>query len=126
MEMSSIQVYDLVRLSEFERLFVAFLGWDYDPSDRVTFYEGGQQLLLRSVATRSGFKSDQCTPQKLGRSPRYAERRKIGAHAAKFSDEHLVIFVNEDGSLQIWHWTKRRGEQPPECVERKFVCMTGD
>ena len=46
----------------------------------------------------------QCPPSADGGVPDYATRRKIEKQVTKSAHEHLIIFVDEAKSIQIWQW----------------------
>jgi len=91
------------RLQKFDLtgVFTQELGWDF-PAANVTVSVAGQVCPLLSVAEKRGVQVLQCQPGADGRVPDYATRRKIEKQVTKSAYEHLIIFVDEAKSTQIW------------------------
>jgi Eco57I restriction-modification methylase len=100
-------------------LFVEELGWDHHTA-AYQITAGGRSYLLSAVAHKHGFAAFICEPGAGGRIPDYATRRKIDSQLTKFAHEHLVIFVDEGKTTQIWQWLKKEPGKPVACRERTY------
>ena len=91
------------RLQKFDLtgVFTQELGWDF-PAAKVTVSVAGQGYPLLSVAEKRGIQVLQCPPGADGHVPDHATRRKIEKQVTKSAYEHLIIFVDEAKSTQIW------------------------
>ena len=47
-------------------------------------------------------------------------RRKIESQVAKSAFEHMIIFVDQERTVQIWQWVKRESGKPAACREQAF------
>ena len=57
--------------------------------------------------------------------PPYPVRRKIEHRIAKLSFEHLIVFVDEAKTTQVWQWVKRDVGKPVACHEHPFRAGQG-
>ncbi len=96
---------------DFTGVFTQELGWDF-PAANVTVSVAGQVYSLLSVAQKRGVQVFQCQPGADGRIPDHATRRKIEKQVTKSAYEHLIIFVDEARTTQIWQWVARQPGQP--------------
>jgi len=55
-----------------------------------------------------------------GRIPDHATRRKIEKQVTKSAYEHLIIFVDEAKTTQIWQWVARQPGQPARYREHHY------
>ena len=102
----------------FTGLFVEGLGWNHYESDSVFVTVDENQYDLRPVAEKGGFGVYECCPCSGGEIPLYPVRRKIERQVAKWAFEHLIVFVNEERTRQIWQSVHRQGDQPVRCREQ--------
>jgi hypothetical protein len=92
---------------DFKRLFINELGWDIHRTplevvvDQTTYR-------LQAVAEKRGFVAYVCPPP----LPDYATRGKIELQVARSVREHLIIFVDEAHTTQIWQWVRREPGKP--------------
>ena len=75
---------------------------------------------LEPVAEKAGFGVFVCAPDADGAIPPYPVRRKIEHRVARRVFEHLIIFVDEAGTSQIWQWVKREMGRPAACREMRY------
>ena len=68
----------------------------------------------------AAFRSSQCQPGADGRIPDHATRRKIEKQVTKSGYEHLIIFVDEAKTTQIWQWVARQPGQPARYREHHY------
>ena len=96
-------VRDRLKNFDFSALFTQELGWDF-PATNLTVSVAGQSYSLVSVAQKRGVQILKCLPGADGRVPDHAARRKIERQVTKSAYEHLLIFVDEAKTTQIWQW----------------------
>ena len=102
---------------DFNSLFVAGLGWDHYRANPLQIPIDGCTFGLEPVAEKAGFAVFVCAPDTDGAIPAYPLRRKIEHQVAKRAFEHLIIFVDEAQTLQVWQWVKREAGKPAACRE---------
>ena len=91
---------------DFEKLFMEGLGWDRYTTDPVNIRVDNVDYSLTPVAQKAGFGVYQCSPGPDGAIPAYTVRRKIDGEVAKRTFEHLVVFVDQAKTVQVWQWVK--------------------
>ncbi len=105
---------------DFETLFIDELGWDHlDIRPQVVTIDG-QAFRLAPVAHKRGVQIFTCDPDADGRIPEYKTRQKIDRQVTKRAREHLVIFVDDEKTTQIWQWVDRRQGKPTAYREHTF------
>jgi hypothetical protein len=72
------------------------------------------------VAHKRGVQILKCQPGAHGQVPDYATRRKIEKQVTKSAYEHLIIFVDEAKTTQIWQWVARQPGQPAQYREHAY------
>jgi hypothetical protein len=102
---------------DFKSLFIKELGWDRHEIN-LTVTADGKSYALSAVAHKRGMAAFVC-PSKNG-IPQYSERRKIERQVTKSAHEHIIIFTNNDKTIQIWQWVKREPGKPTACREHHF------
>ena len=106
---------------DFRRLFIEGLGWNHYQGEPLLVPVDGFEYLLTPVAEKADFVVYRCGPGRDGAVPEYPIRRKIETQVAKSAYEHLVIFVDEGQTTQIWQWVKRESGKPTACREYRHV-----
>lgn len=108
---------------EFATLFIEELGWNHHRS-RLEISVGDQVLALEGIAEKAGMVAF------IGRMPpgTSAEtRRRIEHQVAKSVHEHLIVFVDENRTVQVWQWVRRSSGQPMAVREhRYYVGQSGE
>lgn len=100
-------------------LFIEILGWNrYDAKIGVTI--DGERYTLSAIAEKCGMAAFICDPGGGGRLPDYPRRRRIERQVAKTIHEHLIIFVDEQRTLQVWQWVRRQPGKPAVCREHRY------
>jgi hypothetical protein len=112
-------VRERLRDFNFSALFTQELGWDF-PATNLTVSVAGQNYSLLSMAQKRGVQILQCLPGVDGRVPDHATRRKIEKQVTKSAYEHLLIFVDEAKTTQIWQWVARQPGQPAQYREHPY------
>lgn len=98
-----------VRAFDFKRLFIEELGWDRHQQEiRLTLEH--REYVLRAAAEKRGMVALVCTPahpDPAAPSLTHAGRGVIERHVRKLAHEHLIVFVDDTQSTQVWQWVKR-------------------
>ena len=105
---------------DFNSLFVSGLGWNYYRDNPLQITIESFNYVLESVAEKAGFAVFVCAPDANGAIPPYPVRRKIEHQVAQRIFEHLIIFVDESRTSQIWQWVKRETGKPAACREMQY------
>ncbi len=106
---------------DFESLFIQELGWDYHPSEQplsVTVKDEAYEL--EPVAEKRGMSVYLCSPDSDGEVPRYDLRKRIERQVAKSAYEHIIIYVDEERSVQVWQWVLQEPGRPAAYREQKY------
>ena len=114
-----LQSFDL------QNLFVEGLGWNHHHGQRVHLTVDGYGYALQPLAEKAGFVVYLCEPDADGAVPPYPVRRKIEHQIAKLSFEHMIVFVDEARTTQVWQWVKREIGKPVACREHPFLTGQG-
>lgn len=111
---------------DFKNLFIEGLGWDHVSSSLPVSFNN-QKFILSAVANKRGMTAYLCNPTSDGRIPDYSVRRKIEMQVAKAVREHLIIYVDDAKTTQVWQWVKREAGKPLATREHTFHRnQTGD
>ena len=112
----SEQVRQAVRDFDFPRLFREELGWDNPPGNQsVEVEDRGYEL--EAVSEKSGLVA---YVHRDGELPPRAVRMKIERKLAKQVHEHLLVFVDEARTRQVWQWVRRQSGRSPLYREHTF------
>ena len=107
-------------------LFREGLGWDNPPPAPLSVTADGHEFTLTPVAQKRGFLVYRCALDQDGQTPRYPVRSKIENEVTKSTFEHLIIYVDEAQSTQIWQWVKRETGKPTVRRELPYHGGAGD
>ena len=105
---------------DFLALFVEGLGWNHYHGQPVQVAVGGYDYALQPLTEKAGFVVYLCAPDTDGAVPPYPVRRKIEHQVAKLAFEHVIVFVDEAKTTQVWQWVKREVGKPSACREQPF------
>ena len=105
---------------DFNGLFVSGLGWNHYHGNPLQVTIDDFTFGLEPVAEKADFAVLVCAPDAEGAIPPYPVRRKIEHQVTKRVFEHLIIFVDEARTSQIWQWVKREAGKPATCREMPF------
>lgn len=105
---------------DFETLFIEELGWDYLDIRPQHVLIGDDTFRLAPVAQKKGVQIFMCGTDADGRLPDYATRQKIDRQVTKWAREHVIIFVDDNKTTQIWQWVKRQQGKPTAYREHAF------
>ena len=117
MTTNTTQLREHLQAFDFNNLFVSGLGWNHYHGNSLQISIEGFDFELESVAEKAGFAVYTCAPGVDGSIPEYPIRRKIERQVAQRVFEHLIIFVDEAHTAQIWQWVKRETGKPAACRE---------
>lgn len=109
----------LLQQFEFANLFTDELGWDHY-REQMTIEVEGVSYLLDAFAEKRGLVAFLCSAPDGAGLPSYALRRKIERQTAKIHHEHLIIYVDQTKTRQVWQWVKREAGRPDACREHTF------
>ncbi|MBN1558797.1 Eco57I restriction-modification methylase domain-containing protein [candidate division KSB1 bacterium] len=99
-----------IKTRDFKRLF-AELGWD-NVKLHVPIAIEEHLFTLEAVAEKRGFTIFTCSTMTDGEIPHADIRKKIDRQVTKRFFEHIIIFINKDGSWQIWQSSIRAANKP--------------
>ncbi|GAB6186479.1 Eco57I restriction-modification methylase domain-containing protein [Thermopirellula anaerolimosa] len=106
---------------DFKTLFREHLGWDNHHATLDVSVEGNVYRLT-AVAQKRGFVAFLCPT-----IPDRATRLKIDQRVTKSVREHFVIYTDEKGGEQVWHWVRRESGKPLASRDHRFhIKQTGD
>ncbi len=112
-----LQIFDL------PKLFVEEMGWDRASQAAIQIAVNGDKFSLTMIAQKRGFAAYLCSPMPDGKMPEAALRHKIETQVRKYSHEHLIIFTNQDKTIQKWQWVRREKDKP--LARREYEVSTG-
>jgi hypothetical protein len=119
MPLNESRVRQFLKEFKFSDLFIQELGWDRH-SASLKIQLDGKTFTLEPAAEKRGFAVFTCAPLSNGQIPPYPVRRKIDAQVTKYAREHLIIFVDEGKTTQVWQWVKRELGKPSACREISY------
>ncbi|HGJ64443.1 TPA: SAM-dependent methyltransferase [bacterium] len=99
----------------FENLFIEELGWDRHRQNLDVTIDN-QTFSLSAVAEKRGMVAFICQCN----IPLYAIRRKIEQQVTKSVHEHIIIFIDNARTTQIWQWVKREIGKPTASREHQY------
>ncbi|NCP29861.1 MAG: hypothetical protein GW867_07555 [Armatimonadetes bacterium] len=115
------RVRELLRAFDFSTLFTEELGWEhYAAVHEVNV--GEHKFALEAVAEKRGMvvftcRSAGCQPANL---PDYNLRKRLDREVAKLHHEHVLIFVDEAQTVQVWQWVRREAGKPAAFREHRY------
>jgi hypothetical protein len=107
MTVSVSRIQHYLKSFKLGKLFIEELGWDRH-SGKLLIEVDGTSYTLSAIAEKRGVQIFTCSPSAGGITPDYATRRKIEKQVTKSAYEHLIIFIENDNSMQIWQWVSRQ------------------
>ncbi|MCX5804200.1 MAG: Eco57I restriction-modification methylase domain-containing protein [Proteobacteria bacterium] len=111
---------------DFKLLLIEELGWDHY-STQLEISVDGQNYVLEAVAEKKGMVIFLCLNPDDKNIPTYPVRRKIERQVARSVHEHIIIYLDDNRTTQIWQWVKRELGKPTACREHTFhVNQPGD
>ena len=113
---------NLLKSQNFKKLFREELGWETAATQPLNIplkADGNIKYQFSPVAHKRGFVAflynDTDKP-----FPDYQTRRRLERNVAKYHQEHLIIFIDNDTNTQIWQWVKITPGKPAVCREHKL------
>ncbi|MFV1975217.1 MAG: DNA methyltransferase, partial [Candidatus Scalindua sp.] len=104
---------------DFKTLFTEELGWDHC-NKHLDISIDSHNFTLNAVAEKRGMAAFICSPLNNDRIPVYPIRRKIERQTAKSAHEHIIIYIDNERTTQIWQWVKREAGKPTACREHTY------
>lgn len=119
MQANRTKIRELLRAFKFPELLRDELGWDNLVQDIPTVSHEGKEYTIKPVAHKRGVQVFVCMSQ-TGELPDYPTRKAIETKVRKFAHEHLIIFVDQDKTVQRWQWVRREPNKPIQVREYHF------
>ena len=119
MKLNTPKVRKYLKEGSLERMFIEELGWDRYTAN-LSVEIAGCTYRLEALAQKRGVQIFQCNPDSAGNAPDYNMRRKIEKQVTKSAYEHLIIFVNNENTVQIWQWVARQPGKPAAYREHTY------
>ncbi|MGQ9684187.1 MAG: Eco57I restriction-modification methylase domain-containing protein, partial [Anaerolineae bacterium] len=117
--MDMARARELLQACDLRRLFVDELGWDHhDAPLQVTVRDA--TYCLQGIAHKRGLVAYHCPVPTGAELPPYPLRRQIERQVARAVHEHLIIFTDAGGAMQVWQWVKREPGRPLACREHPY------
>lgn len=113
------RIRECLKRFDFQQLFVEQLGWDRPPAD-VELTVGGKQYSLHAVAQKRGFVVYQWAAPANEPIPDSTLGRRIDRELTKLTREHLIIFIDNARTIQVWQWVKRESGAALACRRHTF------
>jgi len=107
MTLSVSRIQNYLKSFKLEKMFIEELGWDRH-FGKLLIEVDGTSYTLSAVAEKRGVQIFTCLPDADGQIPDYATRRKIEKQVTKSAYEHLIIFIDNAKTMQIWQWVSRQ------------------
>lgn len=107
MTLSVSRIQHYLKSFKLEKLFIEELGWDHH-SGKLLIAVNKTSYTLSAVAEKRGVQIFACSPNADGKIPDYTTRLKIEKQATKSAYEHLIIFIDDVQSMQVWQWVSRQ------------------
>ena len=104
---------------DFEQLFNE-LGWN---SMGTTFPKkaADQTFQFQYIAEKAGFAILVCEPNSEGEIPDAQTRKSIHTEITKLHYEHLIIFIDQNKTVQQWELLVREPNKPARVVSHKWI-----
>lgn len=119
MSLDIARTRQLLKTFNFKGIFIEELGWDRC-NNQLSIPSDGTTYTLSAVAEKHGMVAFVCSTASNEEIPDYSLRRKIEKQAAKSIHEHIIIYLDEDKTAQIWQWVKREAGKPTACREHPY------
>ncbi|MBW2604773.1 MAG: Eco57I restriction-modification methylase domain-containing protein [Deltaproteobacteria bacterium] len=107
MTLSVSRIQHYLKSFKLEKMFIEELGWDYH-FGKFLIEVDGISYTLSALAEKRGVQIFTCSSDADGQIPDYATRRKIEKQVTKSAYEHLIIFIDDAKTMQIWQWVSRQ------------------
>ncbi len=107
---------------DIQALFIEELGWNHHRTTPLVVENDGVNYVLNAIAEKHGMVAYECQPGPKGQIPDYPTRGKIERQVAKSAHEHIVVFINQDRTMQTWQWVRREKGKPTARREHTYAC----
>lgn len=112
MPIDAARVRDYLKAFDFRNLFIEELGWNRPRGRAFDVEVEGRQFRLDPAAEKLGVQIFVCAAEPDGPFPDYATQRKIDKAVTKLAHEHLIIFMDDARTTQVWQWVARAPGRP--------------
>ena len=121
MKINAAAVRKCLKAFDFATLFREHLGWDNHHA-RLDIAVGDVVYNLTAVAQKRGFVAFLCPV-----IPDRPMRLKVDHKVTKSVREHFVIYTDQAGGRQVWHWVRREPGKPVASRNHRFhTAQSGD
>ncbi len=111
-----------LRSFDFVGLLVEELGWNHHRGAAITVIAQEQHFRVTPIAEKAGFVVWRCEAND-GRLPKHSIRRQVETKVTKLSFEHLIVFVDDAQTEQVWQWVRREHGKPD--ASREYTYRAG-
>jgi len=111
-----------LRRFDFVGLLVEELGWNHHRGAAITVIAQEQHFRVTPIAEKAGFVVWRCEADD-GRLPNHSIRRQVETKVTKLAFEHLIVFVDEAQTEQVWQWVRRESGKPN--ASREYTYRAG-
>lgn len=108
-----------LRSFDFRKLFIDELGWDRSGLKPISVRCGTESFHITAIAEKRGMVAFQCRNDE-GRLATGQERRLIEKQIARSVHEHILIYVDQPETTQVWQWIRREPGKPISSREHRF------
>jgi hypothetical protein len=120
MSISKKDFSNYIKNFQFQELFID-LGWNYVNREPHPVRIDDAMFHLKPISEKEGFHILLCSPNDKGEIPAYALRKKLESKVTRLYREHLIIFVNENATEQLWQWLVRKPNQPARLSDTRWI-----
>jgi hypothetical protein len=106
--------------ADIKTLFVEELGWNIHRGRPVEVTVDGGAFTLTPIVEKHGVQVFECAPGFDGAIPDRLVRQKIDRQVTKVAHEHLVVFLNDARTQQLWQWVAREPGRPTAFREHRY------
>ena len=127
MNIDTNRVRDCLKGFDFKNLFVEELGWNICANRPVDVQIGTQTFRLTPFAEQGGMVIYLGESPVDGTIPPSNIRRVIETKITKVTHEHMIVFVNKEGTRSVWQWVRRQqGKQTAAREHTYYKGQPGD
>ena len=126
MALDTVAVRECLAAGDLRLLFREHLGWDNATrSHPIELRVDGNTYFLTEAATKAGVAAFECTSDFTGRIPPHAVRASIEREATRAAFEHVLVYVNDRRTEQLWRPSQSARHGPTTCSFRCFPLELG-
>jgi len=110
-------VFEYLQQFDFNKLFVE-IGWDHSTANTITFEINENTYTLEPVVEKRNVQVLIC--KSVDGIPSSIDQKKIESRVRKIFYEHLIIFIDNEQTTQVWQWVHRKPGQPAQVRSYRF------